>query len=151
MVGILSLALELQRFRGRQRTSPLGPFEGRRGLGQGDGHHAHQDGQDNEQLQQKVLAREGHSSSSSHNGLPGMCGQGTGGPAPVAGRSAHRIWAQGLGWCTGNYIPKPAAGRLWDAGNVNAMNTTFSAYTRVMAVTYAPSIGTTSQPMLIRF
>lgn len=51
----------------------------------------------------------------------------------------------------GNYIPKPAAGTLRVFRSVNAMNTTFSAYTRVMTVTAVPSIGTTSQPMLIRF
>jgi hypothetical protein len=28
----------------------------------------------------------------------------------------------------------------WGAGNVNAMNLTFSAYTRVMAITTGPSI-----------
>jgi len=51
----------------------------------------------------------------------------------------------------GNYIPKPPAGTVRGQRSVNAMNTTFSAYTRVIAVTAAPSIGTTSQPMLIRF
>jgi len=44
---------------------------------------------------------------------------------------------------TGNYIPKPPGGPLWGFGNVNAMNTTFSAYTSVITVTAAPSIGTT--------
>lgn len=51
----------------------------------------------------------------------------------------------------GNYIPKAADRRLCSLGNVNAMNTTFSAYIRVTGITGPPSIETTSQPMLIRF
>lgn len=75
---------------------------------------------------------------------------GPGFPAVWLASHARKSTGAGPGG-TGNYIPKPAAGTLWGFGNVNAMNTTFSAYTRVIPVTGGPSIETPSQPMLIRF
>lgn len=41
--------------------------------------------------------------------------------------------------------PGPEVVARWGAGNVNAMNLTFSAYTRVRSVTAGPSIGSTDQ------